>query len=141
MHYDNATRYNDTVIDNLLSLYEEEDAIVLYVADHGEEVYDELSTHGRLFQEPTGPQAKNEFEVPLWIWCSRSYQDRHPDIISAIQSSTAKTFLTDGIPQILLYLAGIKCEWRDDSRNVLSPRYQPKPRIIGGSADYDKLTK
>ena len=141
MHYDNATRYNDTVIDNLLSLYEEEDAIVLYVADHGEEVYDELSTHGRLFQEPTGPQAKNEFEVPLWIWCSRSYQDRHPDIISAIQSSTAKTFLTDGIPQILLYLAGIKCEWRDDSRNVLSPRYQPKPRIIGGSAVYDKLTK
>lgn len=141
MHYDNATRYNDIVLDSLLSLYENEEAIVLFVADHGEEAYDELSVHGRLFQEPTKYQAKNEFEVPMWIWCSRSYQDKHPDIVSAIRSSTAKPFITDGLPQVLLYLAGIKCKWNNESRNVLSPHYQPKKRVIGGSKDYDKIMK
>lgn len=141
MHYDNATLYDDTVLDSLLALYENEEAIVLFVADHGEEVYDELPTHGRLFQEPTKFQAKNEFEVPMWIWCSKSYQEKHPNIVSAIRSSTSKAFMTDGLPQVLLYLAGIKSIWTDDSQNLLSPHYQPKKRIIGGNVDYDNLTK
>lgn len=141
MHYDNATRYNDTVLDNLLSLYKNEEAIVLFVADHGEEVYDELPTHGRVFQEPTKFQAKNEFEVPMWMWCSSSYREKHPDVVSSIRFSTSKAFLTDGIPQILLYLAGIKCEWVDDGKNLLDSQFLPKVRIIGGSVDYDTLTK
>lgn len=141
MQYDNATHYNDIVLDSILTLYEHDDAIVIYVADHGEEAYDELAIHGRLFQEPTAIQAKNEFEVPMWIWCSRNYRDNHPEIVSAIRSSSSKAFLTDGIPQILLYLAGIKCAWTDDKHNLLSPHYQPKQRIIGGGIDYDILTK
>ena len=141
MQYDNATHYDDIVLDSILTLYEHDETIVIFVADHGEEVYDELPIHGRLFQEPTAIQAKNEFEVPMWIWCSRSYHDSHPEIVSAISSSTSKAFLTDGIPQILLYLAGIKCVWTDDKHNLLSPQYQPKQRIIGGNVDYDILTK
>ena len=141
MHYDNATRYNDMVLDSLLSIYENDETIILFVADHGEEVFDEMPVHGRLFQEPTKFQAKNEFEIPMWIWCSEKYQEKHPDIVSAIRSSTTKAFLTDDVPQILLFLAGIKCKWVVRERNLLSPQYRPKNRTIGGSADYDRLTK
>ena len=139
MHYDNATKYNDIVLDRLLSLYEDEDAVIIYVSDHGEEVYDDLPVQGRLFQDPTALQAKNEYEVPMWIWCSDSYRNNHPDIVGAIRESTDKPFLTDGIPQILLYLAGIECAWTDESRNLLSDKYQCKPRIIDGDTDYDLL--
>lgn len=141
MQYDNATHYNDVVLDSILTLYEHENAIVLFVADHGEEVYDELPIHGRLFQEPTDIQAKNEFEVPMWIWCSRSYQKKHPEILTAISSSISKAFSSAGIPQILLCLAGIKSIWTDDTRNLLSPHYQSRKRIIGGNVDYDNLVK
>jgi heptose-I-phosphate ethanolaminephosphotransferase len=139
MHYDNATKYNDTVLDSLLKLYEADDAIAVFVADHGEEVYDELPVHGRLFQKPTAIQARNEYEVPLWIWCSEKYRQEHPDIVSAIQASENKPFLTDAMPQMLLFLAGIKSEWTDEQRNILSPHYQTKPKIIGGNGDYDRL--
>ena len=141
VHYDNATKYNDIVLDRLLSLYENEDAVIIYVSDHGEEVYDDLPVQGRLFQDPTALQAKNEYEVPMWIWCSDSYRNNHPDIVDAIQESTDKPFLTDGIPQIVLWLAGINCSWTDESRNLLSPQYQSKSRIIDGKTDYDKLMK
>lgn len=141
MQYDNATHYNDIVLDSILTLYEHENAIVLFVADHGEEVYDELPIHGRLFQEPTAIQAKNEFEIPMWIWCSKSYQENHPEIVSTIISSASKAFSSDRIPQILLYLAGIKSIWTDNTRNILSHQYQPRHRIIGGNIDYDNLTK
>lgn len=141
MHYDNATKYDDIVLDSLVSIYEKEEAILVFVADHGEEVYDELPIHGRRFDEPTAIQAKNEFEVPMWIWCSELYKERHPEIVSIIHSSTKKPILTDGMPQALLFLAGIKCKWTNETNNFLSPHFQYKPRIIGGSVDYDKLRK
>ena len=139
MHYDNATRYNDIVLDSLLTIYDREEAVVLFVADHGEEVYDGLPVHGRLFQESTAIQAQQEFEIPMWIWCSEKYCDSHPEIVSHIKKSLQKPFMTDGIPQILLWLAGIKCRWTEESRNLLSPHYQCKKRIISGTTDYDSL--
>ena len=139
MHYDNATYYNDLVLDSIINIYERENAIILFVADHGEEIYDDLPIHGRLFQKPTQSQAKQEFEVPLWIWCSNTYRRNHPNVIHAITESVNKPFMTDGIPQVLLSLAGISSLWEDDSRNLLSPHYRCKQRIIGGEVNYDEL--
>lgn len=141
MQYDQATYYNDIVLDSILSLYQDDDAIVLFVSDHGEEAFDEGPVSGRLFQEPTASQARYEFEVPMWVWCSERFREAHPDIVSLVQASVHKPFLTDGMPQLLLYLAGISCPWRDDTHNLISPRYQPKKRIIGGSVDYDELMR
>lgn len=139
MHYDNATKYNDMVLDEILTVYEKEDAIVVFVSDHGEEVYDDFPMSGRLFQEPTALQAKAEYEVPMWIWCSDLYRENHQDIVQFIFESANKPFMTDGTPQFLLSLAGIESEWLDDSRNILSNNYQYKPRIINGGTDFDLL--
>ena len=139
MHYDNATRYNDMILDSILTMYEKEDAIVVFVSDHGAEVYDDLPVHGRLFQEPMLAQVRQEYEVPMWIWCSEKYRLLHPDILDGIIKGQNKPFLTDGLPQILLYLAGIECRWTDEKRNPLCFDYYCKPRVIGGSVDYDLL--
>lgn len=139
MHYDNATHYNDKVLDSIINVYKQDDVIILFVSDHGEEVYDDMKIHGRLFQEPTAKQAKYEFEIPMWIWCSVSYRCNNPVIIRQIEQSVDKPFMIDGIPQLLLYLAGISSKWNKDSRNVLLPDYQCKKRIIYGSKDYNLL--
>lgn len=139
MHYDNATHYNDIVLDKIIAIYEQEDVIMLFVADHGEEVYDDLQVHGRLFQEPTSVQARYEFEVPMWIWCSESYRQNHPDVVRHIEQSVNKPFMTDRLPQVLLSLAGISCQWNAETRNLLSPKYQSRPRTISGTVDFDKL--
>ena len=139
MQYDKATHYDDLVLDSILTMYQNEDAIVLFVADHGEEVYDDEPIHGRLFQDPTPSQARYEFEVPMWMWCSESYRQNHPEIVHKIEQSVNKPFLTDGLPQLLLSLAGISCSWNDETRNLLSPQYRCKPRIIGGNTNYDDL--
>ena len=141
MQYDKATHYNDIVLDSILNLYQDENAIVLYLADHGEEAYDDQPIHGRLFQEPTPSQARYEFEIPMWIWCSESYRQTHPEILQRLEESVNKPFLSDGLSQVLLYIAGISCSWYDDTRNLLSPNYRSKQRIIGGSVDYDELMK
>ena len=127
------------MLDSILTIYEHENAIVLFVADHGEEAFDELPIQGRLFQEPTPQQAHYEFEVPMWIWCSECYRQNHPTVIKNLMLAQDKPFLTDAIPQILLSLADISCRWKNVTRNLLSPTYHSKRRIIVGNVDYDEL--
>ncbi len=139
MDYDNATLYNDMVLDSILNVYDNEEAVVIFVSDHGEEVFDDIHISGRLFHKPTSSQARYEFEVPMWMWCSDSYRQLHPEIVTRIKESVKNPLLTDDISQTLLYLAGISSQYTDESRNVLSTKYQPKTRIIAGTVDYDKI--
>ena len=46
-HYDNATRYNDDVIRQLVSMYQDQNTVMVYLSDHGEEVYDYRDNYGR----------------------------------------------------------------------------------------------
>lgn len=138
-HYDNATLYNDKVLDSVIRMFEQEEAVVIFISDHGEEVYDDEHVKGRLFQRPTYSIAHQEYEVPMWIWCSESYKHAHHEVVEQITQSLDKPFITDDISQLLYYLAGINCKWYDDSRNILSVDYQCKARIINGNVDYDML--
>ena len=139
MHYDNATYYNDIVVDSILHLYEDQEAVVIYVADHGEEVYDDLPVSGRLHQKPTKQTARQEFEVPMWIWCSGIYQDAHGDMVAEMGKYRKRAFISSDISQMLLHLAGIRCKWYDERRDILSPKYKASKRIIAGEVDYDSL--
>lgn len=139
MHYDNATLYNDSVVDSILSLYEGDEAVVIYLSDHGDEVYDELPIQGRQFRRPGEVEARNEFEVPLWVWCSETYRKRHPEIVDSIHTAAGQPMMSDQVSQMLLWLAGIESVWTDREQNPLSPAFLGRPRIIAGQVDYDAL--
>lgn len=141
MDYDNATLYNDQVVDSILSMYEKEEAVVIYLSDHGDEVYDELPVQGRQFREPGWVEARNEFEVPLWIWCSDIYRERHPEVVNSIRAAAYKPMMSDNVSQMLLWLAGIESAWTDETQNPLSPAYRGKARIIAGTVNYDELQR
>ena len=65
-HYDNATRWNDEVINRILRNFANEDAVVVYFSDHGEEVYDgSLPLYGRIHDEqPSAEVIRHEYEIP-----------------------------------------------------------------------------
>ena len=142
--YDDAVLYNDSVVDLIVKQFESEDAIVIYMPDHGEECYEEnrgivCRNHSAAIDYPL---AKYEFEIPFWIWCSRSYIARHPDIYRQIQNARNRRFMTDALPHLLLYLAGIKTKSYREENNLISPKYnENRPRILKGTTDYDKLPR
>ena len=48
--------------------------------------------------------------------------------------------MTDALPHLLLYLAGIETPTYKEEYNILSPKYnEMRPRILKNSVDYDKL--
>lgn len=140
--YDNATLYNDSIVDEVIRRYEDRDAIVIYMPDHGEECYgDDIHVSGRLHSAVIDYRlAHEEFEIPFWIWCSRSYAAARPDIVRQIKAAARRPFMTDRIAHMLLWLGGISCPYYRSSLNVLSDDYNAsRPRILKNSADYDRL--
>lgn len=141
-HYDNATIYNDSIVDCILNKFEDEEAIVVYLSDHGEECFNDGFQHyGRNHSAEITPRlAHQEFDVPLWIWCSHKYAVKHPDIFSEVVGAKDRRMMTDALPHLLLYLAGISSKDYHEEYNILSPRYdEMRPRVIKGKVDYDKL--
>lgn len=140
--YDNAILYNDSIVDQIIKRFEDEDAIVVYVPDHGEECYEgDVHFYGRMHStEITARLAREEFDIPFWIWCSHSFMVGHPLLFNDIVKAKDRRYMTDALPHLLLYLGGISSPHYRDDLNVLSDGYNEKrPRILKNTTDYDKL--
>ena len=140
--YDNACLYNDSIVASIIKRFENTNSIVIYMPDHGEECYEP----GRNFicrnhsADVDWPLAHYEFEVPFWIYCTHRYAVTHPEIFKAIKDAKDKRFMTDALPHMLVWLAGILAKDYRPEYNLLSPQYnERRPRILKHVADYDKL--
>lgn len=142
--YDNACLYNDSIVDQIIKRFEKQDAIVIYMPDHGEECY-EGNKHFicRIHSAAIDYRlAHAEFDIPFWIWCSHPYAIKHPDIYKEVANAKHRKFMTDAMPHLLLYLAGIHCKDYHEEYNLISPKYnENRPRILKNTTDYDKLKK
>ena len=139
--YDNAVRYGDAVLKSIIDLYRDDDAIVIFFSDHGEEIYDYRDYMGRS-HEPiiTSDMAKCVFEIPFLIWVSDNYKQIHPDIVERIEKSIHKPYVIDDVPHLLLDLAGIQCDEFEPSRSLISNEEYNFPRLVHESMqDYAKL--
>lgn len=140
--YDNAVLYNDSIVDQIIRRFEDEEAVVVYVPDHGEECYGEgVHFYGRMHStEITARLAREEFDIPFWIWCSHDYMVNNPEVYGDILKARDRRYMTDALPHLLLYLGGISSPSYREDLNILSPRYnEARPRILKNTTDYDKL--
>ena len=142
--YDNAILYNDSIVDAIISRFEDKEAIIIYMPDHGEECYE--GNRGFICRNHSAAidydLAHYEFEIPFWIFCSYKYAAKHPNIYKEIIGAKNRRFMTDALPHMLLYLAGIHTKDYHAEYNILSPQYnEMRPRILKNTTDYDKLTR
>ena len=140
--YDNATLYNDSVVDEIIRRFEHEDAIVIYMPDHGEECFNgTLDFFGRMHSATIDYRlAREEFEIPFWIWASDTYRKTHPDVWETIKHSSRRPYMTDVLPHTLMFLGGIHSkDYRPDC-DILNSRYDAKrPRLLKNETNYTDL--
>ena len=142
--YDNSLRYNDSIVYAITQRFINEDAVVIYMPDHSEEIFDgEPYIYGRLHSTEIDYRlARNEMEIPFWVWGSPQYRENHPYGWKAIQAAKDRPMMTDILPHFLLYLGGISTPLYREELNVISPKYdQKRPRILKGETDYNTLKK
>ena len=144
-YYDCAVWYNDSVVGAIVDRFKDDDAIIIYFPDHGDEVYGPGSLHhcGRNHTTNiTKNIAQQEYEIPMWFYYTDKYAKRHPDVVASIKKAKDKPFMTDAMSHLLLGLAGIKCKDYRPQLDLLSPQYNEKrQRLMQHLVDYDKVVK
>ncbi|MBQ4405357.1 MAG: phosphoethanolamine transferase [Selenomonadaceae bacterium] len=132
--YDNAVLYNDFIVDEIIRRFEDKNAVLIYISDHGEEVYD-----GRDFAWHSVEEEGNVhmIEIPALIWASKSFRERYPEKISAINAALDRPYRTDYLIHALLDLMDIRTTSFDETKSIINKNFSARPRIYNG-APYSK---
>ncbi len=86
---------------------------MLYFSDHGEEVYDRGSRHGRIEDSPFVK------EVPLIFWGNEAYFARKPGFKEQLTRNLATPFNTENLPHFLQEITDVYCEYYHASKSIL----------------------
>ncbi len=125
--YDNAILYNDFVVDSLLNIIQSYNKVhpksvcsAIYVADHGENVYDEYGYAGHDYSSVL-PNAN--VEVPFIVWTSSEFNRVNPELTARVKQHAARPFMTDDLFHAVLDLNQLECKHREPERSLFSPTY------------------
>lgn len=123
--YDNATLYNDYVLKIILDYFRDSDAVVIYLSDHGERIYDDENLcFGRMYSSfHEKSMMLNVYEVPFVAWCSDSFIEKHSDLYDALKQSQQRKICTDDVSYLLFELAGVDFNYNSPSRSMINKDY------------------
>lgn len=136
--YDNSTLYNDHVVNAIFDLFRDRNAVVVYLSDHGEETYDYKDGIWRKYEGLDAQWLRHIHNIPFMVWCSDIYLARHPEKRSSIAEAAKRPFSIDNLCHILFHLGGVQTPYYIADRDVLSPQFRPRPRIVEGKDDFVK---
>jgi heptose-I-phosphate ethanolaminephosphotransferase len=125
--YDNAILYNDFVVDSLLNIvsaytvhHPKAACSVIYLSDHGENVYDEYGYAGHEYANVL-PNAN--IEIPFVVWLSPQFKRAHPELSDRVAENCSKPFMSDDLFHSVLSLNGIECAQLTEERSLFAPSY------------------
>lgn len=140
--YDNATLYNDFVIRHVIEMFRNKNAVMVYLSDHGMELYDFRDFSGRSGGAADLAQyLKYQYEVPMMVWCSDEYMRLHPQVVESISRSLNKKFMSDNLCQLLFHISDLQSEYYRPSRDILSDSYIESDRLLGIHVNYDAVMR
>lgn len=125
--YDNAVFYNDFIVDEIIKRFEDKDALIIYVPDHGQEVFENGSEFAGHSMEESGNRSM--IEIPCIIWASETFRANNPQKISALENSLDNPYRTDLIIHAVLDLMDIQTENFDATKSILNEKFIPRDRI------------
>ena len=129
--YDNAMRYNDFVVSQLIREMASSHAngFLAYLSDHGEDVFDSPG-HSMLGHDedvPTVPM----YTVPLVLWTSRRWKATHPrDFTRVLDRPYNASFFIHTWAD----LAGLRFDGFEPSKSLVNAHFKERPLLVGNTA-------
>lgn len=136
--YENAMFYNDFVVSSLMGMFRDKEAIVIYLPDHGETIYDDGSNFsGHVEENPNHQQV----EVPLIFWASPSYRQKHPEKWQTICAAVHCPYMTDDMIHTILDMLDIRTPEYNAAKSVINPSFDTSRRRMIRGRDYDQVMR
>lgn len=130
--YDNSILYTDYVLHLLFEMFKNSNTIIVFVSDHGEEVYDYRNNQGRtaMDEKLKSQFAHSQYDIPFIVWVSDKIKNQNVELCNNIASSVLKPYSLDRIGHFILQLAGVKTKYYSAEDDILSNQFKEKNRFI-----------
>ena len=76
--------------------------------------------------------------MPFMVWCSDTYMQNNPDKVEAIRAAADRPFSIDNLCHMMFNLGQLKTPYYIPDRDVISPQFKKRKRIVEGKDDYVK---
>jgi glucan phosphoethanolaminetransferase (alkaline phosphatase superfamily) len=137
--YDNSILYTDWFLAQVIAALKtgEQSAALLYVADHGQTLYDgscRIAFHGH--------NTQFEFHVPAFVWYSEPYVERYPGKVEQLLKHRKAKLATENMFHTLLDMADIRYPNDSLEWSFVSPQFKRHKRYVDsyGWSNYDNST-
>ncbi|MCC7331030.1 MAG: sulfatase-like hydrolase/transferase [Flavobacteriales bacterium] len=131
-YYDNAVLYNDyivsTIIEKVKSATQNRKASLIYLSDHGEDVYETVDMAGHSEAISSNPM----YIIPFVFWSNNTNQT------DAYESYTSRKYMTDDLIFSIADLLNISFIGYDPERSIFNSNFKERNRIVNEGKDFDK---
>ncbi len=127
--YDNSICQTDLLLSRIIEELASQggSAAMVYTSDHGEDIFDDAR---HLFLHASPFPSFWQLHVPLIVWTSPFYRQRHGAITSALDANRHKAAESNSVFHTLLTMGGVTTSYRNDSLSLASPIYTSHRRLF-----------
>lgn len=139
--YVNSLYFGDHVFTEIAKRYRERPALIFFISDHGEILYDdpqnpEFYGHNPYMVTPGAVQ------VPFLVYMTPSLRQQYPAILEKLRAAQGRRISADLLTHTLTSLLGIHTRYNDPHLDFLSSEYDDhRKRIVteteGASVNFD----
>lgn len=127
--YDNSICQTDLLLRRIIEQLAAQggSAAMVYTSDHGEDIFDDAR---HLFLHASPFPSFWQLHVPLVVWTSPAYRERHADIARCLNANRHKQAESNSVFHTLLTMGGVTTSYRNDSLSLASPSFTPHRRLF-----------
>lgn len=121
--YANSLAYTDSIWGAMARIVEQraEPSLLIYVSDHGENVFNDRDFRGR---------DSEHARIPFVILANGPYRQQNPEIVSRIRSALDSPFSSAALVHLLMTLTGTSYSLYDAENDPLSGEFQERIRYV-----------
>ena len=124
--YVNSIHYNDQIVAQIFQRYSQTPAIVIYLSDHGQAV----------FENPERPDyyehevSQAGLTIPLMVYASPALREEHPEVYEQIVAAKDRKIMTDLLANSICGLLGVKTKYYNARQDFFSSEYDNARRRL-----------
>ena len=108
--YDNSILFNDFVVEQIINMYRDKEAVVIYMPDHAQDMFDsspDYFMHGKR-HDPASCAAG--IKIPFMVYATPLFQRHYPELMQRIKDRQEhpKPWNTDDLPYFIMDLIGVE---------------------------------
>ncbi|MGE0562504.1 MAG: sulfatase-like hydrolase/transferase [Flavobacteriales bacterium] len=132
-HYDNAVLYNDFIMAEIINTLKEqtkgEKTSLIYLSDHGEDVFETVDMPGHSESISSRPM----YQIPFIFWSNNANQ------LSSLKDYKSRKYMSDDLLFTITDMANVSFNGNELERSIINVNYQERVRKIKDGKDYDEL--